>query len=227
MQFGSEYLKNKYNIPGTQIRTSYLGVDDYGIINHPSEDGVFRIVSCSGIILLKRLNLIVLGIREITKLKPEKKIEWIHFGDGDLRNEIEKLIDEIINKKVSLELKGQVALSQIIEHYKNKPVDVFINVSTYEGQPVSIKEAISFGIPIIATDVGGNSEIVSKENGILLSANPTSLEIARSICCLMENNEKYKEMRTNSRRLFLEKYDSKIVYPDFILKMKNVVNNTL
>jgi colanic acid/amylovoran biosynthesis glycosyltransferase len=225
MQFGSEYMNRKYNIDTTIIKTSYLGVDDYGIINHPSKDGVFRIVSCSSIIPLKRLNLIVLGIQEIVKLRPKKKIEWLHFGDGELRNNIEKLVGEVISEKVSIELKGQVTLNQIVEHYKNRPVDVFINVSSYEGQPVSIKEAISFGIPIIATNVGGNSEIVSKENGILLNANPTSLEIAKSIHCLMENNKNNKKMRINSRRLFLEKYDSKIVYPNFILNIKNIVNN--
>lgn len=46
---------------------------------------------------------------------------------------------------------------------------MFINVSSSEGLPVSIMEACSFGIPIIATNVGGTAEIVQAGvNGILL-----------------------------------------------------------
>ena len=49
---------------------------------------------------------------------------------------------------------------KIMDFYRNNPIDIFINVSTNEGVPVSIMEAISFGIPIIATNVGGTNEIV-------------------------------------------------------------------
>lgn len=216
MQAGSEYLNKKYNFSSKKIKTSYLGVDDHGIVNQPSSDGVLRIVSCSNIIELKRLHLIISGIKELTKSNPEKKIDWVHFGDGELRMKIENKANELISKMVSVKIMGYVPLVQIIKHYKNKPVDVFINVSSYEGQPVSIKEAISFGIPIIATDVGGNSEIVTKGNGILLSANPSPIDIANAINWFTENQDIVKTMRVNSRRLFLEKYDSSVVYPGFI-----------
>ena len=43
--------------------------------------------------------------------------------------------------------------------------------SLSEGIPVSIMEAISFGIPIIATNVGGNAEIVNDETGVLIPVN--------------------------------------------------------
>ena len=46
--------------------------------------------------------------------------------------------------------------------------DLFVNMSLSEGIPVSIMEAISFGIPIIATNVGGNAEIVNDETGVLI-----------------------------------------------------------
>lgn len=41
-------------------------------------------------------------------------------------------------------------------------------MSDSEGIPVSIMEAMSFGIPVIARNVGGMSEIVNEENGLLL-----------------------------------------------------------
>ena len=71
-------------------------------------------------------------------------------------------------------LDGYVPIEQIMNYYRENPVDVIVNVSESEGgSPVSIMEALSCGIPAIATAVGGNPEIVSEQNGILLSANPS------------------------------------------------------
>jgi colanic acid/amylovoran biosynthesis glycosyltransferase len=75
------------------------------------------------------------------------------------------------------------------------------------------------GIPIIATDVGGNSEIVTNDNGLLLSCNPNPIEIAEAIKWFTKNPIAVKAMRENSRRLFLGKYDSKKVYPEFIRRL--------
>ncbi|NCO54621.1 MAG: glycosyltransferase, partial [Bacteroidetes bacterium] len=47
-------------------------------------------------------------------------------------------------------------------------VDLFINVSESEGIPVSIMEALSAGIPVIATNVGGTNEIVNNDVGFLI-----------------------------------------------------------
>ena len=41
-------------------------------------------------------------------------------------------------------------------------------------------EEISYNIPVIATDVGSSSEIVTPETGLLISANPTLIEIKKA-----------------------------------------------
>jgi len=43
-----------------------------------------------------------------------------------------------------------------------------MNLSETEGIPVSIMEAQSAGVPILATNLGGTSEIVNNENGFLV-----------------------------------------------------------
>jgi glycosyltransferase involved in cell wall biosynthesis len=68
------------------------------------------------------------------------------------------------------------------------PVDVFINISMSEGVPVSIMEAQSFGLPVIATDVGGTKEIMTATNGILLPSSPTIVEVADAMEYIMNNN---------------------------------------
>jgi colanic acid/amylovoran biosynthesis glycosyltransferase len=54
--------------------------------------------------------------------------------------------------------------------YRAQRFDVIANVSDSEGIPVSLMEASAAGIPMVATDVGGNGEIVNVGNGVLIPA---------------------------------------------------------
>ena len=84
-------------------------------------------------------------------------------------------------------------------------MDVFINVSTNEGVPVSIKEAISYDIPVIATNVGGTSEVVTPETGLLLSSNPRPEEIKEAIL-------KIDTLDLSPREFWAENYNADINY---------------
>ena len=120
---------------------------------------------------------------------------------------------------------GFVSVQEIMQHYKKYPVDVFVNLSTSEGgAPVSIQEAISCGIPIIATKVGGNSEIVSGKNGILLNANPSPEEIANAFFDMIDNSDLTLKKRKGSREVWQEKYDTEKNYNAFARQLKNMVS---
>ena len=75
---------------------------------------------------------------------------------------------ENLEENISVKLLGKVNNNDILNFYSITPVNLFINLSESEGIPVSIMEAISFSIPIIATDVGGVSEIVTEETDCYL-----------------------------------------------------------
>ena len=54
---------------------------------------------------------------------------------------------------------------------------------------------MSFGIPVIATNVGGNSEIVNCENGYLLKADILPMELAETIKSFIDLSSTLKEMK--------------------------------
>ena len=101
-------------------------------------------------------------------------------------------------------------------------MDIFVNVSVSEGTPVSLMEAASCGIPIIATAVGGNKEIVTAESGLLLDPNPSPEEIARAILTLMGDSEAARKRRSASRAIWDGKYNARRNYEAFIERLKSI-----
>lgn len=182
------YMKTKYPEYSNKITYSYLGVKNNGR-NHIEKCSHLTIVSCSNIIPLKQVGLIPEILKHL-----KQKVKWVHFGDGvDMRIIREKI--KSLPNNISTELKGRVSNEFVLEFYKDVHVDLFFHFSLSEGGvPVSIQEAASFGIPIIAFDSGGVSEIVDKDIGLLLSRDLSSEDIVSQIQCNLEKirNEKFR-----------------------------------
>ncbi len=160
---GVEYLTKKYKCYQNKIKLFRLGTLDHHFITPFKNDDSFHIVSCSSLIEVKRVDLIIQILQYIQDLK----IKWTHFGDGILKNKLESL-SKMLPPNIEVDFKGFVPNRKVLEFYERNHIDLFINVSFSEGTPVSIMEAMSYGIPIIATDVGGTSEAVTSESGILI-----------------------------------------------------------
>lgn len=209
---GIDYIAKTWKVTSNHnIRLSRLG-----ILNNrePIEamNNHFKLVSCSNLIPVKRLDLIL----ESLKFVESCSWEWIIIGDGPQRDFIEANIS-LLPDSSSVKMMGRLRNKDIYHFYEKEKPDLFINLSSSEGIPVSIMEAMSFGIPVIATDVGGTREVVNNENGILLQGNPLPREVARNINNFISLNQ--KERKTKRRAAFetwKEKYSAKSNYNEFI-----------
>ena len=220
---GKNYFRDRYPEFISKFETAHLGTDDPGFIANSSDDGVFRIISCSYIVPVKRLGLLLDGIATAARLRPEQKFEWIHFGDGNGRKSLERKIARNFPSNIKGHLLGYMPNPKIMQYYKDYPSDVFVNVSETEGgAPVSIQEAISCGIPVIATSVGGNPEIVSDKNGLLLGPDPTPDEIATALLKICDNPLLSAEMRKESRRVWQESYNADVNFRSFAERLKSI-----
>lgn len=166
----------------------------------------FHLVSCSHVIPLKRVALIIEGLARITDIE----ILWTHFGTGSHYEETVKYAKELLGdkKNISYEMPGFVPVEEIMRFYRENGVDCFLTTSSTEGSPVSVQEAMSFGIPIIATAVGELPNMIDG-NGILLAENPQPEDISDAINRLyyMSDEEKGK-MHERSRKLWKQKYNA-------------------
>lgn len=191
--FISQIMKNKYlsklkenngKVNSEKTEVLYLGSEkkDKGTVNKVTsldDSECFHLASCSGVNEIKRIDLILQALSKWNK----KRIKWTHLGGGPLLDDMLKEAEKInsINSNVIIEFRGKMSNEQVHAFYSNTYVDLFINTSRLEGLPISIMEAMSYGIPVVATNVGGTSEIVNDRNGFLLDPNPTSVEICKAL----------------------------------------------
>ncbi len=212
------YLEKKLNSPLPNIYVSYLGTfnNHCSLISNKKNDlNTFNIYSCSNIIERKRVNLIAESISLITLFS----IFWNHIG-GDYMEGVVKNITNNLFKKTShkYNFHGGLENKDLFSLYATTYVDLFVNTSKSEGLPVSIMEAMSFGIPVIATNVGGTSEIVKDGfNGFLLSENPSPEEVSEIITKFYFLSEKEKIiMRNNAYNTWNSAFNAEKNYTAFI-----------
>ena len=213
-RMGERYLKNLFPEYANKISFSYLGTNDYGL-NFQQKGLKFRLLSCSSLTTVKRIDLIIKALSCLSG--KDIKLEWIHFGDGELKASLTEFAKKYIPNNVSYRFMGEVTNMDLMDYYKNNYVDMFINLSSSEGIPVSIMEAMSFGIPVIATDVGGTRELVDKDSGYLVSKDINPEEISNIIFnyhTLSQTEIMLK--RVNSRNNWARNFSAEANYNDFV-----------
>ncbi len=204
--FGKSYLIN-LNVFPEKIKTSYWATHNYGA--NMFEPNQFTLVSCSRVIPLKRIHLII----EILKKIPFE-MKWVHLGGGECLKDIIQWAQALPNN-VKTEFIGEVTNQEVIAYYKNNSISMFITTSETEGLPVSIQEAISFGIPVIGTDVGGISEVVNEKTGFLISRDFNCEEVAKLIIDFKNGNKNSIDFRKTVRDFWSKNFEATTLYNQF------------
>ncbi|MBC7861384.1 MAG: glycosyltransferase [Bacteroidia bacterium] len=214
---GENYLQKKFPDMKDKFFTSYLGVEDRGEGTF-NEKEVFTMVSCSGMSENKRVSVMAEVFSEF-----KFPARWIHFGDGPEMEKTKSIVAKL-PAHLRAELRGYTANEKVMDYYKNNSVNLFINLSLMEGIPVSLMEAISFGIPVLATNVYGNPELANKETGFLIEENFRINEVAVKISDFAGNIDSQKSLRISSRKFCLETFNNEKNFSAFsaeILKWTN------
>jgi glycosyltransferase involved in cell wall biosynthesis len=222
---GLAYLNKRYPDFSSHFDVELTGVRNPGFISSPSSDGVFRIASCSIIRPVKRLERLLEGFAAAARKRPHKRFEWHHFGNGEsekAKTDLQQSAQATLPVNASAFFPGYSTQQALMDFYRENPIDVFLNVSSSEGTPVSSMEAISCGIPIIATGVGGNCEIVTAQNGIILSPHPSADEIAEAIFKFIDDPVMADGKRKGSLVIWRSKYDADANYKAYVRRLISI-----
>lgn len=213
---GKRYLIDHYKLDENKVRISRLGTEDLQISTQMTEDNkLFSILSCSHLSPVKRIDMLAKALSLVAKENPDIDIQWVHIGAGEQYKSIKELISELSIENLKIKLLGTMSNKDVFEYYQTHKIDLFTNVSSSEGIPVTIMEAFSCSIPVLAIDNGGVSEIVNNENGILLDHNSNIKEVVASMSYYAKNKDELFTKKSSARSTWKRSYNAGANYISF------------
>lgn len=202
---GANALRSRYPELADRIHVSYLGVEKPNVSTMnpmPNDDKTITFFSCHNLIRRKRGLFCAKCLAALAKAHPELRFRWILVGDGEERMEIEALMARL-PRNIRFDLCGRLTNDKVHEIYSTEPIDFAILLSDSEGLAVMDQEAMSYGIPVIGTDVGGTRECINSENGVLLAADVTTDMVVSAVEAVLPRRV---VMRISAFRTYQEKF---------------------
>lgn len=174
---GAAYLEQRAPALRGRVSVRRLGVRDPGRACPPPRPGEPPlVVTCAGLSPAKRIDLVPEVLAAL-----DRPLRWVHLGDGPERERVRAAAARLLDDRVEWELRGHVDNREVLGLYAGEHVAALLSLSGSEGLPVSMMEAQSYGIPIVARAVGGVPEIVNERTGVPLAPEATPAEAAAAL----------------------------------------------
>ncbi|MBL7810763.1 MAG: glycosyltransferase [Bacteroidetes bacterium] len=211
---GKNYLTRKYSEQAGKVHVSYLGTKSTGVLPPPMQNGVLRVISCGRVTSHKR------HIDNFRLLNKIPNAEWWHVGDGEELEDLKRIVEK--DAQIKVQLLGNLTQPELYNLYATTPFTCFLSLSSTEGIPVSMMEAISMGIPVVSTDVGGCREIVTDATGILLKENYSASDFAASMEKIQSETYQSVTARERIRNFWNTAFNADTNYSKWIEELINI-----
>lgn len=197
-----ENARHIINIKDNKLR--WITNKIYSLIDVPSlkretKNYNIKLLTVSRLTPPKRIDLLIEATKNLSN------IELHIIGDGPLRNKLDLITHE------NVIFHGEIdAFNDFLSY------DIFALISDSEGLPLSALEAMSQGLPIILSDVGGCFELVDG-NGVVVKNDVIEIKKAIKTCILNRN-----KFAIQSKKLFNKNFNlevSKDIYLDYYKKV--------
>ena len=174
----------------------------------------FVITTLSRYHMAKGLDFFADSVAELKK-KTNKKFVVLFLGDGELFDKIKKQIEKLGLENEIKQLGFRNDAAEILA-----VSDMYVNsAKCFEALSFAILEALDNSLPVVATDVGGNSDIINDNTncGILVNYGDTKA-MAEAIKTIMEDEEKYKLFSENAKKTVCEKFNLDVLLEETYTK---------
>jgi len=203
-----EKITNKF-VPDKSTKVFFEGVDAsrwYQVkgmnLKHPCV-GLLQRASWWG----KTSEMLIL--KKVLEKMPDVNFYWA--GDGPLRERILSELDEYEN----FHWLGDLQYPDKVREYLSE-IDVYALITGMDLAPLSLKEAQLMRKPVIATDVGGNSEMMINGKTGFLVEKGNDEQLIEKLRLLLENVDMTKKMGNEGRKFIEETFNWEIVTKNFI-----------
>ena len=143
-------------VPNQKVLVIHNGIDLDHFPARPDRDTrpIHRAITVARLNLIKDQGTMLRAVKLVTDIEPNFRLDLI--GDGPSRAELESLRDQL-----DLGDKVRFLGTRTDVHEQLAEADLFLLSSISEGISLTLLEAMAVGLPIVATAVGGNPEVVT------------------------------------------------------------------
>lgn len=135
-------------------------------------------------------------------------LKFIITGKGELLSKLKATVEQL-GLKDKFIFTGFVNSENLIRLYQN--ATIFVLPSHYEGLPTTLLEAMSCRLPVVATDISANVDVIENgKNGILIPPKSPQ-KMAEAISILLEDEELKKKLGENARKTIEQRFTWDII----------------
>ncbi len=154
----------------------------------------------------------------LVRKNSDEKLKLVLIGSG----EKDRVLSEIEYLNISNDVLPLGTMKSVYEYYCM--ADVFILPSQFEGLPMALLEAMSCGLPAIASRVGGNPELViSGTNGLLIEPNSIE-ELVETMTWCLKHKDELKMIGLNAGKKVRERFSMERVADEYIGVYRKLLN---
>ena len=204
----NKILSSQKLIDKKKIYKNYLGVHHEKLrLNY--KKGIISFASCGRLIDLKNTHKIFQFINNFSKNNSSLKVKFYCIGSGPKKESLVNYAKNNFKKNINFSLINHV--NSLTYFLKKKEINFFLNFSASEGMSFALMEALSCSIPIICSNIPGNTEIINQQNGyVLKKLNKKNYSlVSKIIQSDFSNKKKYFEKRKKSFQVVLRKISRK------------------
>lgn len=196
-----------------------LNEDIFSFFSNSSNNKKNRIISVGNLTKNKNMAMLIQVYSKLINEEKYKDYELIIIGQGE---EYEKLTEQIEQWKLrgKVLLLGQKNRDEIQEYLKESKI--FALLSSTETFGVAYIEALSMGLPVLATNCGSTSLFINNKNGIVINENDPN-EALEALKYLIDNFHNYNSnlISENIRSLYGEREIAKRLFEQYELIKKS------
>jgi glycosyltransferase involved in cell wall biosynthesis len=166
----------------------------------------------------KGVHIMLKALKSIFELYPDTKV--IIAGKGPEEENLKKLANELgLFQKV--QFVGWVQKDELAKIYQDSSILVLPTIRV-EGFPMSLVEASAYGLVLIASDIGGNSDAVLNDKTGYLTIPGDASDLSAKITKVLENPTFARTLGNESRKHFEENFTRDIMISKYISVLENL-----
>jgi len=200
----AEETVNAFKVPRDKIRVVYNGIDTdmfRGVDGGGKERGRLIVVANSA----DRKKGIVYLLRAVQLLRNEIDVKLTIVDRGAPDNKYTPALVSRYGLDGSVSFTGRLSVDDLVRHYGR--AEVAVVPSLYEGFGLPAAEAMSCGLPVVATTAGALPEVVEDGRSGILVPPRDSAALARAIAQLLKDDHLRKAMGEEGRRRVRTRFD--------------------